>query len=106
MKGTVSGIYSKKLLLEPSVIETLNKNRSAREPFADSGDKTFIDFIANPCGMNPQAEQKNDNFSEKVIANTAAVDETVDDINNETFCRTQVTSVNPLTSDENLGEKK
>ena len=56
MKGTVSGTYSENLL-EPSVIETLNKNRKAREPFADAVDEAFIDFITNPRGMNPQTEQ-------------------------------------------------
>ena len=56
LKGTVSGTYSENLL-EPSVIETLNKNRKAREPFADAVDEAFIDFITNPRGMNPQTEQ-------------------------------------------------
>ena len=56
MKGTVSGTYSENLL-EPSVIETLNKNRRALEPFTDAVDEAFIDFITNPRRMNPQTEQ-------------------------------------------------
>ena len=50
--------------------------------------------------MNPQAEQENDNVRVDVIANKATVDET-----DETFCGTQVTPLNPLISDETLGEK-
>lgn len=56
LKGTVSGTYSENLL-EPSVIETLHKNRKAREPFAYAVNEAFIDFITNPRGMNPQTEQ-------------------------------------------------
>lgn len=56
LKGTVSGTYSEKLI-EPSVIETLNKNRRALEPFTDAVDEAFIDFITNPRRMNPQTEQ-------------------------------------------------
>ena len=49
--------YSEKLL-GPTVTEIVNKNRKACEPFANAVDEAFVDFIANPRGMHPQAEQE------------------------------------------------
>ena len=46
--------------------------------------------------MDLHVEQENDDVRDEVIVNSPTVDET-GDINNETFCRTQV--------DEALGEK-
>ena len=46
LKAAVSGTYLEKLL-EPSVTETVHKNRRACEPFADAMDEAFINFIAN-----------------------------------------------------------
>ena len=55
LKVTVSRTYSEKLL-EPTGTGSVNKNRKTCEPFADAVDEAFIDFIANPRGMDPQAE--------------------------------------------------
>ena len=103
LKATVSRTYSQKLL-EPTVTEVVNKNRKACEPFADAVDEAFIDFIANPRGMDPQAEQENEDVRDEIIANATISDET-DNNNDETFCVTQVTPLTPLISDEALGEK-
>ena len=103
LKAAVSRTYSEKLL-EPTVIEIVNRNRKACEPFEDAVDEAFIDFIANPRGMNPQAEQENEDVGDEIIANATISDET-DNNNKETFCGTQVTPVTPLISDEALGEK-
>ena len=103
LKATVSGTYSEKLL-EPSVTETVNKNRRACGSFADAVDEAFTDFIANPRGMNPQSKQESNDVRDEVIANEARVDEK-DDINDETFCGTQVTPLTLLISNEALGEK-
>ena len=103
LKATVSRTYSQKLL-EPTVTEVVNKNRKACEPFADAVDEAFIDFIANPRGMDPQAEQENEDVRDEIIANATISDET-DNNNDETFRGTQVTPLTPLISDEALGEK-
>ena len=103
LKATVSRTYSQKLL-EPTVTEVVNKNRKACEPFADAVDEAFIDFIANPRGMDPQAEQENEDVRDEIIANATISDET-DNNNDETFRDTQVTPLTPLISDEALGEK-
>ena len=92
LKATVSRTYSEKLL-EPTVTEIVNENRKACDPFADAVDEAFIDFIANPRGMDPQAEQENEDVRDEVIANVTISDE-MDNNNDETFCGTQVT---PLT---------
>ena len=83
LRAAVSGTYLEKLL-ESSVTETVHKNRRACDPFADAVDEAFINFIANPQGMDPQAEQENENVRDKVIANARTVDET-NNINDETF---------------------
>ena len=88
LKATVSRTYSEKLL-EPTVTEIVNKNRKACDPFADAVDEAFIDFIANPRGMDPQAEQENEDVRDEVIANVIISDE-MDNNNDETFCGTQV----------------
>ena len=103
LNATVSRTYSEKLL-EPTVTEIVNKNRKACEPFADSVDEAFIDFIAKPRGMDHQAEQENEDVRDEIIANATISDET-DNNNDETFCVTQVTPLTPLISDEALGEK-
>ena len=103
LNATVSRTYSEKLL-EPTVTKIVNKNRKACEPFADAVDEAFIDFIGNPRGMDPQAEQENEDVRDEIIANAAISDET-DKNNDETFCGTQVTPLTPLISDEVLGEK-
>ena len=103
LNATVSRTYSEKLL-EPTVTEIVNKNRKACEPFADSVDEAFIDFIAKPRGMDQQAEQENEDVRDEIIANATIPDET-DNNNDETFCVTQVTPLTPLISDEALGEK-
>ena len=103
LKAAVSGTYSEKLL-EPSVTETVHKNRRACEPFADVVNEAFINFIANPCGMGPQAEQENDDVRDEVIANAAAVGET-NNIDDEMFCGTQVMPLAPLIFDEALGKR-
>ena len=103
LKATVSRTYSQKLL-EPTVTEVVNKNRKACEPFADAVDEAFIDFIANPRGMDPQEEQENEDVRDEIIANATISDET-DNNDDETFCGTQVTPLTPLISDGALGEK-
>ena len=67
-------------------------------------DETFIDFIADPRGIDPQAEQENEDVRNEIIANATISDET-DNNKDETFCGTQVTPLTPLISDEPLGEK-
>ena len=103
LKATVSRTYSEKLL-EPTVTEIVNKNRKTCEPLAYAVDEAFIDFVANPRGMDPQAEQENEDVRDEIIANATISDET-DNNNNETFCGTKVTTLTPLISDEALGEK-
>ena len=102
-KATVSRTYSEKLL-EPTVTEIVNKNRKTCELFADAVDEAFIDFIANPRGMDPPAEQENEDVRDEITANATISDET-DNNNDETFCGTQVTPLISLISDEALGEK-
>ena len=34
---------------------------------ADAVDETYIDFIANPRGMDPQAEQENEDVRDEII---------------------------------------
>ena len=103
LKATVSRTYSEKLL-EPTVTEIVNKNKKACEPFADAMDEAFIDFIANPRGMDPQAEQENKDVRDEIIANATISDET-DNNNDETFCGTQVVQLTTSISDEALDEK-
>ena len=103
LKATVSRTYSEKLL-EPAVTEIVSKNRKACEPFADAVDEAFTDFIANPRGMDPQAEQENEDVRDKIIANATISDET-DNNNDETFCGTQVMPLTPLISNEALVKK-
>ena len=103
LKATVSRTYSEKLL-EPTVTEIVNKNRKACEHFADAINEAFADFIANPRGLDPQTEQKNEYVRDEIIAYATISDET-DNNNDETFCGTQVTPLTPLISDEALGEK-
>ena len=103
LKAAVSGTYLEKLL-EPSVTETVHKNRRACEPFADAVNEAFINFIANPRGMGPQAEQENDDVRDEVIANAAVVGET-NNIDDEMFCGTQVMPLTPLIFDEALGKR-
>ena len=103
LKATVSRTYSEKLL-EQTVTETVNKNRKACELFADAVDEAFIDFIANPRGMDLQAEQENEGVRDEIIANATISNET-DNNNDEAFCGTQVTPLTLLISDEALGEK-
>ena len=103
LKTTVSRTYSEKLL-EPTVTEIVNKNRKVCEPFADAVDEAFIDFIVNPHGMDPRAEQENEDVRDEIIANATISDETNNN-NDETFCGTQVTPLTPLISNEALGEK-
>ena len=103
LKATLSRTCSEKLL-EPTVAEIVNKNRKACEPFADAVDEAFIDFIANSRGMDPQAEQENEDVRDGIIASATISDET-DNNNDETFCGTQVTPLTPLISDEALGER-
>ena len=92
LKATVSRTYSEKLL-EPTVTEIVNKNRKTCEPLAYAVDEAFIDFVANPRGMDPQAEQENEDVRDEIIANATISD------------GTQVTPLTPLISDEALGEK-
>ena len=103
LKATVSRTYSENLL-EPTVTEIVNKNRKTCEPFADAVDEAFIDFITNPRGMDPQAEQENEDFRDEIIASATISDET-DNNNDKAFCGTQVTPLAPLVSDDALGEK-
>ena len=103
LKATVSRTYSEKLL-EPTVTEIVNKNRKTCEPLAYAVDEAFIDFIANPRGMDPQAEQENEDVRDEIIANASISDET-DNNNDEKFCGTQVTPLTPLISDETLAKK-
>ena len=103
LKATVSRTYSEKLL-EPTVTKIVNKNRKAWEPFADAVNEAFIDFIANRRGMDPQAEQENEDVTDEIIAHATISNET-DNNNDETFCGTQVTPLTPLIFDEALGEK-
>ena len=56
LKATVSRTYSEKLL-EATVTEIVNKDRKVCQPFAETADEAFINFIANPRGMNPRSEQ-------------------------------------------------
>ena len=61
-------------------------------------DEAFIDFIANSRGMDPQAEQENEDVRDEIIANVTISDETNNN-DDETFCGTQVTLLTPLISD-------
>ena len=103
LKATVSRTCSEKLL-EPTVTEIVNKNRKVCEPFADAVNEAFIDFVASPRGMDPQAEQENEDVRDEIIANATISDET-DNNDDETFCGTQVTPLTPLISDETLAKK-
>ena len=103
LKATVSRTCSEKLL-EPTVTEIVNKNRKVCEPFADAVNEAFIDFVASPRGMDPQAEQENEDVRDEIIANASISDET-DNNNDEKFCGTQVTPLTPLISDETLAKK-
>ena len=83
----MSRTYTEKLI-EPTVIEIVNKNRKACEPIADAVD---------------EAEQGNEDVRDEIIANATISDE-MDSNNNKTFCGTQVTPLTPLISDETLGD--
>ena len=86
LKATVARRYSENLL-EPTATEIVNKSRKMCEPFADAVDEAFIDFIANPRGMDPKAEQENEDVRNEIIASAPISDET-DNNNDETFCGT------------------
>ena len=53
-----------------SIIETVSRSRRICEPFSDAVDAAFVDFIANPSGINPQSEQENSDLIDEIIKNT------------------------------------
>ena len=72
LKKSDSGTYSEKLL-GLSVIETVSRSWRICEPFNDAVDAAFVDFIANPSGINPQSEQENSDLIDEIIKNTGII---------------------------------
>ena len=62
--------YTEKLSL-PGVLEIVNENKRLCEPYADEVDEAFIQFSNNPRGLDPEAEQENDDIEEEVMQNIA-----------------------------------
>jgi len=66
LKGTESGLYTEKLL-EPGIIDIINRNKLINEPFGEFVEDAFLHFSEqNANGLDPAGEQENEFVRDKL----------------------------------------
>ena len=95
-----SKTYTEKLSF-PGVLQIVNENKRICEPYADAVDEAFIQFSNNPRGLDPEAEQENDDIEEEIRQNINNNDNEID--NNITLGSSE-SIIEPFISDEALSE--